>query len=162
MRHSGIHWFMKSKQDDRWILFWNRFVDDSENIISIGNDKTGVPYYVTLRDFGETVLIELYRQCHQFGTDSLLILSVKFKDRAEICDIQNSVNSIGIGSALMKSAIRFAQSRKIKEFTGFLCVDDLDHRDRQISFYQKFGFSIIATPTGEPEIYLSIPAAGEL
>lgn len=68
-----------------------------------------------------------------FNVNKLEIIDIKIFD--------NDVNK-GNGSIAMEYFIKEALKLKVEKITGELSIQDLDHRDRAIHFYQKFNFNI--------------------
>ena len=53
----------------------------------------------------------------------------------------------GYGSILLSNLIKYAKQNKYRKIVGFLSdadiiPEDKNHKERQISFYKKFGFNI--------------------
>lgn len=65
-----------------------------------------------------------------------------------ISDIICSKNNKGYGSRMMSALIEFARNRKYDYIDGWLSKIDLDHKDRLLYFYRKFGFKIILCDDG--------------
>lgn len=67
-------------------------------------------------------------------------------DVIEILDIipytQKKYQNKGYGTKMMNELIKYARSHQYKYIIGSLSTVDLDHKERQWHFYQKFGFEI--------------------
>lgn len=48
----------------------------------------------------------------------------------------------GYGSLLMEELLLYAKENNIKELYGNLATVDIDHKDRLIHYYKKFGFEV--------------------
>lgn len=48
----------------------------------------------------------------------------------------------GYGSLLMEELLLYAEDNKIKELYGNLATVDIDHKDRLIHYYKKYGFEV--------------------
>lgn len=48
----------------------------------------------------------------------------------------------GYGSLLMEELLFYAKENKIKELYGNLATVDIDHKDRLIHYYKKYGFEV--------------------
>lgn len=60
-----------------------------------------------------------------------------------ISDITCSKNNKEYGSLMMKTLVEFAKDGQYDYIDGWLSKSDLDHKDRLLHFYRKFGFKII-------------------
>lgn len=64
------------------------------------------------------------------------------KRRWKIGDIQGKTERIGSGTALMDHFFLYLESKEERNIYGYLGPADIGHRDRQKSYYNKFGFNI--------------------
>ena len=69
---------------------------------------------------------------HKIGQEILYIDDILTKDL-----------SIGNGAALMRALFKYAQLNGYTKIQGFLSEVDMDHKERLLSFYNKFDFQII-------------------
>lgn len=51
--------------------------------------------------------------------------------------------SKGYGSMMMNELIKFAIKKKYNKIKGELSIVDVDHKERLLHFYKKFGFQIL-------------------
>lgn len=61
-----------------------------------------------------------------------------------ISDITCSKNNKGFGSLMMNTLVEFAKDGQYDYIDGWLSKIDLDHKDRLLHFYRKFGFEIMS------------------
>ena len=73
-------------------------------------------------------------QCVLENENTLLI--------GDIIHIHKKYHNKGYGTKMMEKLLEYTKENNIKTIYGNLSLNDIDHKDRLLHFYKKFGFNV--------------------
>lgn len=99
---------------------------------------TGKPLFIRYQD----MITDIYPICHSWDLYTRLYLTLEPNHSARIDDIETPQINKGYGSVAW-----FLTEEVLRQFTyhkvsGWLSPVDIEHRDRQVHFYKKLGFTV--------------------
>ena len=75
-----------------------------------------------------------YIQC-QINKDNTLLIG-------DILHDHKKYHNKGYGTKMMEKLLEYAKTNNIQTIYGNLSLNDIDHKDRLLHFYKKFGFDV--------------------
>lgn len=136
-----------------WELFLRHIDQHRNSVLHVGFDKEGIPFYVKARPSGNYVYIEFCSPRFDYNP-SWIRADLRY-DKEDQCkgrlyiviiDVPASHISKGFGTGLMRGILRYAQMQGVDFVEGEQRWNDDEQRQRQVSYYSKYGFEFIRDP----------------
>lgn len=95
------------------------------------NDNLSPLIYINLNLNNKRIA---FIQCVLENENTLLI--------GDIIHIYKKYHNKGYGTKMMEKLLEYTKENNIKTIYGNLSLNDIDHKDRLLHFYKKFGFDV--------------------
>ncbi len=131
-----------------------------DTLILLAEDKEGRPLRLAAALRGGSLVVRAHRR-ERAGPEAVLIAAVEGPE-ATVRNISFSSGvplSQGIGTALLRFAEDILRDKGVTGMVGFLSRADAGHRERQVGFYLKNGYTVDLRPDGTGRIDKSLTAS---
>lgn len=136
-----------------WNVFFEKLNQNADSLLHVGFDKEGTPFFVKARESGNYIYIECCSPHFNYAPRAVRAdLRYNQEDQRAgrlymmLIDVPIQHISKGFGNALMRGILRYAHIQGIDFLEGEQHWENEEQRQRQISYYSKYGFDFIRDP----------------